>query len=255
MEYGARKKLHAHLTPPVVLVALWRMKNFILKCSVLTVIVATLCAAGYGIQELRSGDGSIYRTGSVLTMDSGSTLTIAPTVAPSLVRRVVLGTPAAAAANGLVTSTNMTNAAYTLAAPVTNAVARNITATTSTVNGADVVGSLVITGTDITGATLTETVALATNGIAYGTKAFKVVSALTSTGHTATGTNDTVVIGTGVKLGLPVPLPTGTVSVLTTVAGVPATTTATAGAIPVSTVDASAGTYNGSNEVVAYPAY
>ena len=223
------------------------MKNFILKCSVLTVLIATLCAAGYGLQELRSGDGTIYRT--------GSSLTIEPNVAPTLVRRIVLGTPAAASANAVLASTSMTNAAYVFATPITNAVARNITATTTAVNGADVVGSLVIAGKDITGAALTETLTLATNGIAYGTNAFKVVSALTGSGYTATGTNDTIVVGTGVKLGLPVPLPAGTASVLTTVAGVPTTTSAHAGAIPTSTVDASAGTYNGSNEVVAYPAY
>lgn len=244
------------MTPPVVLIGLLRMKKILLTCSVLTVLATILFAAGFGVQEQRAGDSLLFKSGSSIKMETGSTLDIAqPVSAPTVVRRIVLGTPAAASANAVLTSTSMTNAAYTLASPFTNAVARNITATTTTVNGADVVGNLVITGTDISGASLSETLALATNGIAYSTNAFKVVSSLVSANYTATGTNDTLVVGTGVKLGLPVPLPAGTATVLTTVAGAAAGSTATTGAIPTSTVDASAGTYNGSNEVVAYPAY
>ena len=224
------------------------MKKILLTCSVLTVLAITLYAAGFGMQEQRSGDSMVFRTGSSLVIEA--------TVAPTLVRQIALGTPIAASGNYVVTTANMTNAAYTLA---TNALspARNLTTTVTANGGNDTVGKLLVTGTDTAGKALTETIVPGS----AGTNAFKTIASIVGKSWAKdTNTNaavDTLVIGVGTKVGLPVALPSGTATVLTSVGTSLAVSPATAGngtlSIPLSTVTPSG--INGTNAVIAYPAY
>jgi hypothetical protein len=74
-----------------------------------------------------------------------------------------------------------------------------------TIKGGDanVTGNVVINGTDVLGAVLTETIALSGTSAVVGTKAFKTVTSIVLPPYAAAGT-ETVSVGVGVKLGLPV---------------------------------------------------
>jgi hypothetical protein len=68
---------------------------------------------------------------------------------------------------------------------------------------ANVTGDVVINGTDILDAVLTETIALSGASVVVGTKAFKTVTSIVLPPYAVAGT-ETVSVGVGVKLGLPV---------------------------------------------------
>ena len=70
-------------------------------------------------------------------------------------------------------------------------------------NDANVTGNVVINGTDVLGAALTETIALSGSSAVVGTKAFKTVTSIVLPPYAVAGT-ETVSVGVGVKLGLPV---------------------------------------------------
>ena len=102
----------------------------------------------------------------------------------------------AAVTNRLVTSTNMINAAYTLAN--TSAVwsgGFTITATITAVTGNDAAGTLAVVGKSLSGQAVTETITL-TDGVGgTGSQIFKSVASITGAGWTINVGNDTIVIG------------------------------------------------------------
>ena len=98
------------------------------------------------------------------------------------------------------------------------------------------VGNVVITGTDINGATITETFALNGTSAQTGDKAFKTVTNIALPVLTTAG--DTVDVGWGVKLGLPVCLAQNTVIV-----AYRDTSTADTGTVAVDAADVSENTY------------
>ena len=63
-------------------------------------------------------------------------------------------------------------------------------------------GNVVINGTDIRGNAISETLALNSNTTVAGNKAFATVTSIDMTGVSGNDANDTVAVGTGVKLGL-----------------------------------------------------
>lgn len=70
-------------------------------------------------------------------------------------------------------------------------------------NDANVTGNVVITGTDALDAALTETIVASGTSVVVGTKAFKTVTSIVLPPYNTAGT-ETISVGVGVKLGLPV---------------------------------------------------
>ena len=171
-----------------------------------------------------------------------------------------LGAPALAVANRFVVSVNMANGEYTIANPSSaDGLARNVVATITAVTGNDTPGSILITGTDANDQPLTETLALVAGGTATGVKAFKTVTSIVQSGWVINTGNDTIVIGTGNLVGLPAAVRTSpaiTAStqiflVLLGTAPVAITATFDATELAKNTINASAGTYDGTKRLIA----
>jgi len=115
-------------------------------------------------------------------------------------------------------------------------------------NDGNVTGNVVFTGTDFDDNVLTETIALSGSSEVVGTKAFKTVTSYTIPVYAVAGT-ETVSVGVGVKLGLPVAIP-GIASVIAHNfnGAVDAGTVTTGGTLPTS-IYAVAGTMDGTIEV------
>jgi hypothetical protein len=116
-------------------------------------------------------------------------------------------------------------------------------------NASGIAGDVVITGTDFNGAALTETIALNAATEVLGTKAFKTVTSILLPAKT-NGSGDTVSIGRGDKIGLPVACPdAGLVIVKSFDAGAADAGTVTASATLALSLFAPAGTLNGTKAV------
>ena len=115
-------------------------------------------------------------------------------------------------------------------------------------NDGNVTGNVVFTGTDFDDNALTETIALSGTSEVVGTKAFKTVTSYTIPVYAVAGT-ETVSVGVGVKVGLPVAIP-GIASVLAHNfdGAVDSGTVTTGGTLPTS-IYAVAGTMDGAKEV------
>lgn len=164
------------------------------------------------------------------------------------VTKISLGAVANDATNATVASANMKVGTYIIAAQPD--VPRNITVSHTAVSTVDTLGTIVIVGTDYAGDALTETLTPVNGTIAAGTKAFRSITSITGVGWVIAAGNDTVVLGRGSLIGLPVALPAATGTMLghlgTTVA-VKATTGTT---LATSTVAEASG--DGSSELVVY---
>lgn len=96
-------------------------------------------------------------------------------------------------ANKIVTSTNMKNGTYTIAAqPITPA---QLSVLATGVGGNDTMGTITFVGTDIYDAALTESVTPIAGTTVYTTNMFKTVTSATGAGWVINSTNDTLVIG------------------------------------------------------------
>jgi hypothetical protein len=169
-----------------------------------------------------------------------------------------LGTPAAADDDFIVASANMKNGSYTIA-NATLAVARNVTVTATAVETADTMGTVTVTGSNIAGATISEVVTPVAGSAVAGKKAFKTITSVVGAGWEAVGGNDTIKVGMGTVLGMPVALGSAAQMVLgflgtSCTAHTPVVATGTP-TIEETTVDMSAGTYDGSKAAVVMWAY
>lgn len=172
---------------------------------------------------------------------------------PSVVRKFYLGTPALAVANAIVTTATMKVGAYTVADSTPDGtIPRNITVTHTAVSTADTLGTIVVVGTDADDNALTETITPLNGTIASGTKAFKTVTSVTGAGWVTAAGADSIVVGFGTLVGLPVVLPDATNTALTTLSTTVAASATTGGTLATSTVDASGGTFNGSKKLYIY---
>ena len=157
-----------------------------------------------------------------------------------------LGTPAIADVDKIVVSADMKVGTFTIAASPD--IPRNVTVTHTQVGGVtDTLGTITIVGTDINDVALTEVLTPSENATVSGVKAFKTVASATGAGWVIDTTADTVTIGQGNELGLPIALADVLYMVLgmldfTMLAHNPTTDTTLAG----TTVDMSGGTYDGS---------
>lgn len=177
-----------------------------------------------------------------------------------------LGAPALASTNRFVTSVAMGNKTFTLA-NTTHAdagMARNVTVTGTQVGGVDdTFGTITVTGTNVLGNTITDTLTPVNGSTVAGTKAFLTVTSIVQSGWTAGGTADNLVIGTGDVIGMPYwmvrqnpPIADAAQFFLVLLGGavVARTIVFDDNEIEKCTVNASAGTYNGSKtlQVLAY---
>lgn len=164
-----------------------------------------------------------------------------------------LGAAVLADVDRIVTVANMKVGSYTIAAQPD--IARNITVTHAIVaTGTDTLGTITVTGTDVLGAVISEVITPIAGDIANGTKAFKTVTSIVGAGWVIAGGNDTITIGVGNLLGLPVYISATSAVILGVVgaANVVPAVTASATVISLCTVDLSSGTYDGSKKVLAF---
>jgi archaellum component FlaF (FlaF/FlaG flagellin family) len=176
------------------------------------------------------------------------------------------GTPALASANRIVTTTNMKVGAYTIAnASSADGLPRNVTCTRAVVTGADTAGTVLVTGTDVAGNVITETlIPGADTVVVAGLKAFKTVTSVVGAGWVINTGNDTIVFGFGTLVGLPSTIRAtkfkgnGALAGAAQVFGawlggtaVSVVVTYDAADISLCTIDASAGTYNGTKRLYA----
>lgn len=155
-----------------------------------------------------------------------------------------LGTPILADDDKIVTITNMKNGDYVIAAQPD--VARNLVVTATAVDANDTLGKITIVGTDINGLVITEEVIPVDGTPVSTTKAFLTVTKITGSGWAISGGNDTIIVGVGNKLGLPISVQDEEVviAILGTALLYPAVSN--------STVDLSAGTYDGSKKALVF---
>lgn len=136
--------------------------------------------------------------------------TIGGALAPSRVIPFLVGSPAAADDDYIVESANMKNGTYTIAHGTLD-VARNVTVKHTAVGAADTLGTITTAGTDINGSAISEEITPSSGTTVQGTKAFKTVTSVTGSGWSINEGNDTIKIGFGNKLGLPICLSRDTV--------------------------------------------
>ena len=199
------------------------------------------------------GTNNSLPVNSTLTVKGTLILDNTATVA-GVLRKLTIGTPALADVDNIVASTNAKVGAYTVADTTPDGtIPRNLTVTRTAVSTADTGGTVVIVGTDGADAALTETITVGADGVTVaGTKAFKTVTSVTGVGWVIAAGNDTITVGFGALVGLPVVLTASTGTALTTLATTVAVSNTTGGTRATSTVDASAGTFNGSKSLVVY---
>lgn len=161
-----------------------------------------------------------------------------------------LGAPVVDDVDKIVTTANMKNGAYTIAAQPD--VTRTISVSHTAVDAADNLGTIVLVGTDNDSVALTETITPLAGSIVYSTNAFKTITSATGAGWVKGGGNDTITIGVGPKLGLPFVI-SATANVCLGILGTAfVVPTATAGGtLATSTIDLSSGTYNGTKKAFA----
>ena len=102
----------------------------------------------------------------------------------------------AAVTNRFVASTNMVNAAYTIAnaSPPWQG-GCFVVATITGVTGNDTPGTITIVGTGLNGQPVTEVLALVAGASATSANVFKTITSITQAGWVINGGNDTIVIG------------------------------------------------------------
>jgi hypothetical protein len=171
----------------------------------------------------------------------------------SLVVAALLGNPIAASANRIVTSVNLTNVSFSIAAQPD--VPRNLTCTVTDTTASITAGTITFTGTDPSGAAVVEVLDLSAALTLTGTKIFASVTSVVCAGATVLGGSgdETIVVGVGTVIGLPSNIAAVGAVKNVYLGGVRASSpTITAGA-QTSGVDASSGTYaNTKNLLVFY---
>jgi hypothetical protein len=224
------------------------MKNPILKLIIASILLATTSFAGAPLPpdvKFQGSRNEIPRNTTLIVNEDASI--------PSVVRKIYLGTPAVASTNAIVSSASMRVGTYTVADTTPDGtIPRNITVTHTAVSTADTLGTIVVAGTDADGTAITETLTPVNGSVATGAKAFKTVTSVTGVGWVVNSGADSVVVGFGGLVGLPVVLPDATNTALTTLGTTVAASATTGGSLATSTVDASAGTYNGSKKLYIY---
>ena len=172
-----------------------------------------------------------------------------------LSRMVYFGAPLLADVDKIVTSTDMKVGAYTVAAQPD--IARNITVTVTAVDTADTMGTITVVGTNINGKVISEVITPVADSTVAGVKAFKTVTSVTGAGwviDAVEASNDTITVGIGTVLGLPILISSAAEVLLGAlgVALIAPTVVADSNEIEKCTVDISSGTYDGSKKAFCW---
>jgi hypothetical protein len=171
-------------------------------------------------------------------------------------RLLNLGAPDLADADLIVTSTNMKNGEYTIATQPD--IPRNVTVSATAADTADTMGTITFVGTNVDDEEISEEIAPVAGSVVAGTKAFKSITSITGAGWAIDAveeTNDTITIGTGNELGLPLVLDAATeivFGILGTTITAHNPTVANPATVEETTVDMSAGTYDGSKAALVF---
>lgn len=212
--------------------------SIVLLAALILAIVPTTAQAGRVSNPILSGNVSVDDTAKVT----------------GLTRKLVLGAPALLSATSVVATGTTHVGAFTLTGTtgtVVLDVPRNLIVVSATNGTADTLGTLTIVGTDISGIKLSETFTVAT-GTTAGTKAFKTVTSVTGAGGVATDGGDTITVGHGNRIGLPITLSGSTGLILSTLGTTVGVYPTTGTKLSTSTVDASAATYDGAKVLTVY---
>jgi hypothetical protein len=198
-----------------------------------------------------------------LGADAGTSVTATATQinkagskASSACRLYNLGAPDLADDDLIVTSTNMKVGSYTIAAQPD--IPRNITVTATAGGTADTMGTITITGTNYSDEEISEEIIPVAGSTVAGALAFKTVSSVVGAGWVIDGsgaTNDTIVVGTGNKLGLHLELDVASeviMGVLGTTITATNATVSTPASLEGTTIDMSSATYNGIKEALVF---
>jgi hypothetical protein len=145
----------------------------------------------------------------------------------------------------------MVNSTYSLTAQPD--VPRNITVTHASVGATDTLGIITVDGTDINDEVIQEIITPSADGVVVGLAAFKTVTTITGSGWTIAEGNDTIIVGVGDVLGLPVVISNASDILLGYVGVAPIVPTVVANAlISLCTADLATGTYDGSKVVLVH---
>jgi len=203
------------------------------------------------IADLKLGAGA----GTSVTA-TATQINKAGTKANSTCRLYNLGAPALADDDLIVVSTNMKVGSYTVAAQPD--IPRNITVTATAGATADTLGNVTISGTNYDDEEISEIITPVAGSAIAGTKAFKSVTTVVGAGwviDAVEGTNDTIKVGIGNELGLPLMLDSA-VEIMMGILGTTITATNPTVSNPASlegtTIDMSIGTYNATKEALVF---
>lgn len=187
----------------------------------------------------------------VVMSATATQLNKAGTKAATVSRLYNLGAPVIADVDRIVTTTNMIVGTYTVAASPD--ISRNITVSATAVGAADTMGTITVDGTNYLDAVISEVITPIAGSTVAGLKAFKTVTAVTGAGWVINEGNDTITIGIGNEIGMPIAL-TATSQIPLAILGVtitahnPTVTTTVENA----TIDMSAGTYDGAKSAIVF---
>lgn len=202
-------------------------------------------------------DAAVTATATEINLLDGATVTTAQINKLGTVTRLYnLGAPGLADDDLIVTTTNMKVGTYTIAAQPD--VPRNITVSVTAVGTADTMGTIDFVGTNIDDEAITETITPIAGSTVAGVKAFKSVTSATGVGWVidgVEGTEDTITIGTGNEIGMPLVLDAATemvFGILDTTITAHNPTVGNPATIEETTIDMSAGTYNGSKVALIF---
>jgi len=195
------------------------MKKLLFTILTTSALTASLFAAQ---NEKFTGKDNQVTGGAIFSFKPSSILNIPQTVsAPDVYRLLSLGSPitASSVADSLYSGAEK-NGAYTIAAVVANAgdvlangvltllVPRNVSIATTVALAGDTPASITITGTDLNGKAMNEVIVVSATVTGaspiVGAKAFKTISGISGLGWVTNGAADTITIGFGNVIGLPV---------------------------------------------------
>lgn len=177
----------------------------------------------------------------------------AGTKASTTSRLYNLGAPALADDDLIVTTTDMIAAAYFVDAQPD--VPRNITVSATAVGAADTLGTISVVGTNYDDEAITEVITPVAGNTVAGLLAFKTVVSVTGVDWVIGEGNDTIIVGTGNEIGLPILLDSATeivMGVLGTTITATNPTVATPATLEGTTIDMSSGIYNGTKEALVF---
>lgn len=172
-----------------------------------------------------------------------------------------LGSPDIADADAIVVTADMKVGTYTLTtdpAAYTPDEPRNVSVTHVSNDATDTLGTITFAGTNYNDEVISEVITPVADSTVYGAKAFKTVTSVTGADWVIDGTGavaDSVICGIGEEIGLPVSLDSASnvmLGILGTTITATNATVGTPATVEETTVDMSAGTYDGTKEIVLF---